>query len=689
MSDTFWFNRFIEYWNLPTADAVLDHVRRAQIQLVQTGNFGPDFYSMAAETEIERSWTGMPIYGIEENLALAAELIPQIQEAGARVVGQLSMTMHFGNHKENVGLFGEVWEQMWTDNLLGPAPCPSVATVVQLAPDGTPNPRFIEGRPHYTYRGCICNPEWLAVIKAMVTKGLKLGLDGFNTTHNYESFCHCTHCTAYVRRHLQEEGPFSDAELKTLYGTTLEETEYPQIAPENTSAELLQRFASMLNRAAVRRRKEAFDDVFITHGRGLRPDLIIAQWDHKYDLRVSDERNALPLGEWGRDESYIWYSQGPYKWGSSIDQDYIADMGLPSRFMHAAGEGRPFVINKYDYRRWRVWAGEAMAHGGAALAFHAGPPRPGQEDSTRIAPEDYYGPVIRYQRFMAEHEDLLHPATPWSHIALVYPHRAEMEADPTCLDVLKRVGEWLEDAHLFFDIILDEQLTERAANYQTLILAEVPRLTAAELELVERHVANGGTLILIGASGLLDLNGQAHTPTPLQDWRTPPSGDQIGSQTDVGDGHVFYLPDGPWQTEKVALRTLDAEMPVYSRLHNDPFGRTLVDQVLELGGGSALHTDAPWFVRVRAWLPERENALVVHWINYWQDEEAAMELPIPIGPIKVECQLPSGAAVDQVEWRYPEMAGPITLEHTIDNGRVHFSIPRLIVYGMSVIKLRG
>ena len=40
-------SRIIEHWTLPNAEQILDQVRRAQIQLVQVGNFGADFYSLA------------------------------------------------------------------------------------------------------------------------------------------------------------------------------------------------------------------------------------------------------------------------------------------------------------------------------------------------------------------------------------------------------------------------------------------------------------------------------------------------------------------------------------------------------------------------------------------------------------------------------------------------------------------
>ena len=80
-------SRIVEHWTLPTAAQVVDHVRRARIQLVQVGNFGVDFYSLVGDENIVPSWSGMPLPSAQANLDLAAEVIPQIQEAGANVTG--------------------------------------------------------------------------------------------------------------------------------------------------------------------------------------------------------------------------------------------------------------------------------------------------------------------------------------------------------------------------------------------------------------------------------------------------------------------------------------------------------------------------------------------------------------------------------------------------------------------------
>src|SRR5205807_3564433 len=58
--------------------------------------------------------------------------------------------------------------------------------------------------------------------------------------------------------------------------------------------------------------KAAYDDVFVRHGRALKKDLILAQWNHLGDFNQinGDERCLLPAELWGRDEDYTWYSTG-------------------------------------------------------------------------------------------------------------------------------------------------------------------------------------------------------------------------------------------------------------------------------------------------------------------------------------------------------------------------------------------
>ena len=61
---------------------------------------------------------------------------------------------------------------------------------------------------------------------------------------------------------------------------------------------------------------------------------------------------------------------------------------------------------------------------------------------------------------------------------------------------------------------------------------------------------------------------------------------------------------------------------------------------------------------------------------------------MPLGPLQVECGVPEGYVVEQVEWLYPEMKTPGLLDHESVGSRIRFTIPTLIVYGLSVLHLK-
>jgi hypothetical protein len=227
---------------------------------------------------------------------------------------------------------------------------------------------------------------------------------------------------------------------------------------------------------------------------------------------------------------------------------------------------------------------------------------------------------------------------------------------------------------VLYDLLFDDQLTERADEFPTLILPDIRRLGDAEIVAVQRHVDAGGALVVAGATGTMDAEGGKREQDPLFTRSV---------------GSVFRWQSNDWQPETTVIRTLpgEPEMPVYPHLPDSREGQALIARLEDLCDGFWLRTDAPWSVRVRAWRAETA-AVPVHWINYRQDEDAAIETPIPMGPIRVDLLLPDDTRVDCVEWVYPEMKEPLALAHKVVAGRVSFEIPRLIVYGISVIRLK-
>ena len=148
---------------------------------------------------------------------------------------------------------------------------------------------------------------------------------------------------------------------------------------------------------------------------------------------------------------------------------------------------------------------------------------------------------------------------------------------------------------------------------------------------------------------------------------------------------MYYIPTADWEPETAEVR--GAQLLVYPPIENDAFGQNFAGHLERLLGAAYLETDAPWFVRVRAWRPEGDAALVLHWVNYRQDEETDIETPQPTGPFQVDCKVPEGYVVRKVEWVYPEKKDSSIVPHETFENRIRFTIPSVIVYGLSVLYL--
>ena len=111
------------------------------------------------------------------------------------------------------------------------------------------------------------------------------------------------------------------------------------------------------------------------------------------------------------------------------------------------------------------------------------------------------------------------------------------------------------------------------------------------------------------------LDGSPHTTPLLQGLRQAPTGESIGHVEESGSGSSMYIPDGPWTPQIVPIKGISQEMPIFPKLEDDDFGQSFLKELEEFAGRPRLVTDAPLFVRVRAWRPQEVDAVVIHWIN--------------------------------------------------------------------------
>ena len=160
------------------------------------------------------------------------------------------------------------------------------------------------------YWACLRNPNWQAVLKAWVKDGIRRGLDGFIANYFYRHNCRCEHCERGFREYLSSR--FKPAELKEKFEISdLASHKFDELIFWHKPEESTPLRREMLRWSQISN-KQVFDEVFIKYGRSLKPDLIVAQWNHlsNFSQIRGDERCLLPADQWGRGEDYLWYSMG-------------------------------------------------------------------------------------------------------------------------------------------------------------------------------------------------------------------------------------------------------------------------------------------------------------------------------------------------------------------------------------------
>jgi hypothetical protein len=630
----------LSYWTPYDPEHLLEHIERLEPQVLQIGHFGPLFYSMA-HTE---SWAyfGMPVAGIDEGIAWWREFVASVQQLGISVVGLMSLGFFFGDHDESgKGGFFKFW-----------------------------------------YNACLNNPNWIEAVKRMTTQAIEvIGLDGVNSLYNYVGGCCCEYCQEGLRGHLRER--YGRFELVAMGIDDIDTHVFERIPNYCQSGEPSRLELECVKFAGLSL-KSTYDEIFIEHGRGLKADLICAAWLHQtgddtFGQLGNDERSALPSRLWARDEDYLWYCVGRQE-HTDFDKGYLADMTLESKYMRAAGGGMPFIPNRYDHRRLRLYAAESVASGGAAIGWHW------DTSKTYSAAEmtRYTDELGGYFRFCKRHQELYREAESYADTALVFSRSSVQAGYAGFARSLKRLGRRLVDGHILFDIAIDDQLSEKhCEKYRTMVFPDARFLDDDGLEMVRSFAAAGGQVILTESAFRHAAAGIEREAAAIED--LIPTG--AGAETrvvDVGCGRAVYLPSVPRDEEEVMEGSRLSGPPVAG----DAFGAEFLGYVRDYSDW--LMTDAAWSTILHAFTAGSQQKLVVHLVNFGNDESSQEYRPLATEPAQIDLRLPSGAAVQRIYSTSPDGSDDEDLDFRAgESGRVRFRVPPVEVYGVAVIELAG
>jgi hypothetical protein len=206
--------------------------------------------------------------------------------------------------------------------------------------------------------------------------------------------------------------------------------------------------------------------VFVKYGRSLKPDLILAQWNHLGNLAQidGDERCLLPAELWGRDETYLWYSTGGAANFTDLGKGVLGDATLQARYIRGAFDDKPFTLGKYEGTRIRTAIAELAANGGAPMGFY-----------TNFTDPEARAEIVRYYQFLRHHDRLYRANRPHSEVALLFPRSKIHRGDAATVEAFRKIGKELLDAHVLFDVWPDDQFPpERAVRYAKVVDIDAP-----------------------------------------------------------------------------------------------------------------------------------------------------------------------------------------------------------------------
>jgi hypothetical protein len=442
------FNRLVAHWVDYGRPEYLAFIDEARPEVVQVGFYGAHFYSLA-HTPHGGGYPGhFPVRGLKEFGDWQAKLNAELHRRGARVVGHFNVTFLVGDPdgpKGPTGFF-KFYRELWDEKALGQKPVADPLELLEKKVDGTPissNSYSIGGMKEYW--GCLNNPHWRAVLKVWLKAAVDRGVDGLVANYFYRHDCLCEHCQKGFRDHLRAR--FKPDELRSRFGIdNVDKHVFKEIVGwhDPKASTPLRREMLRFSQIAT---KSAFDEVFVKHGRSVKPGLIVAQWNHlgAFGQISGDERCLLPAELWARDEDYLWYSTGAAVHFSDLKEGFLGEGTLQARYIRGMTGGKPFTLGKYEHTRIRVAIAELAANGGAPMGFY-----------TNFRDPEARKEIVRYYGFLRRYESLYKDNRSHAEAVLLYPRSRVFEGDLGAVDAFKTRGKALLDQHVLFDVTGDD-----------------------------------------------------------------------------------------------------------------------------------------------------------------------------------------------------------------------------------------
>jgi len=232
------------------------------------------------------------------------------------------------------------------------------------------------------------------------------------------------------------------------------------------------------------------------------------------------------------------------------------------------------------------------------------------------------------------------------------------------------IARAMEEGHVPLDVLLfnhpeihaDRATLEDLKRYELVILPALECLSDGQIDLFTRYVRAGGTLGLIGSSGVRDENNIPRDRPPEPTWRA------AGRVAEILPGEDFS-----------SIRASQSD-------RTRRLTQTAVDSVRSaLGGDTILSGDLPRMLWVKTW-KHVDGFAAFHFVNYDIDFESGNATPTE--PVDLTVRLPANVTAEEGVWLTAD-GDSQAVPMAVDGDKVSLRLPSVRVYGVLVIGRKG
>lgn len=604
--------------------------------------------------------------------------------------------------KEQIRLL-KFYRERWRDfeDYIGPRPAEDPRGWITVRNDGSfPFYRYApygkKPTAHFETWGCPNNPGYVRMMEGRVRAQAETGIDGsyVDWTQIAGETCYCPYCRKSFTAYLEATLPKAAAQAK--YQTS----DYGAIEPPRRRGEpfwmewlsfrghTVAEFHRRLREVARRYNPGFMISGNVFGGFGYGP------------IAYDAAGNMELLGREGYDDFIYSEIQEFLDSAPRKNEEGVKITNSPAlKFLAAAAHGKPVVVYATEITppvfptpTEKCLSAMAQINIAEAVANHA---------VFREKRETPAGATRIYQ-FLAAQEKELRNSQLTGNVAVVASLNQYLADDLSFAFSQSRV---LADRGIAHALLVEDDLSpDTLRRHDLVLLPYLPLLSPQKQEALVRYVEEGGSLLILGASGRKD---QWNVPLPAIPLARMLGSSQYPEQAvrrAVMKGRVRFLPlaipasrflipmkaKGEYTTFGPTMADLFADIPEgYTRNRMDGGLRKhleeVVDEALSMleGKVTRLVSPAP-FVEVTQMVAEDQSRLALHLVNYDVTLDGALT---PARDLKLEVALPVGRRARAVKYCGDLTALRGVPFQQLGAGRIGFVADRLEAYGLAVVEL--